>query len=135
MERKGVSTYISVLLLIVVVIAGGILIYGYTMGWFGRLGGEGEMGTLSIDSSLALATNDTIIVFIRNVGTSSVDFDTVYVEDVPATTVAADTDPLPENTVTRIKISGGFTMTAGNTYEVKIVGTDNTQVAFSVKAE
>jgi len=26
-------------------------------------------------------------------------------------------------------------MTAGNTYEVKIVGTDNTQVAFSVKAE
>jgi len=33
LKRKGVSTYISVLLLIVVVIAGGILIYGYTMGY------------------------------------------------------------------------------------------------------
>ncbi|MHA2092820.1 MAG: archaellin/type IV pilin N-terminal domain-containing protein, partial [Candidatus Kariarchaeaceae archaeon] len=57
MNRKGVSTYISVLLLIVVVIAGGILIYGYTMGWFGRLGGEGEMGMVSLDSAYADSTN------------------------------------------------------------------------------
>ncbi|MCW4014733.1 MAG: hypothetical protein NWF07_17335, partial [Candidatus Bathyarchaeota archaeon] len=80
MERKGVSTYISVLLLIVVVIAGGILIYGYTMGWFGRLGGEGEVGILSLDESSADSGANVITVYIRNVGGSSVTIDAVYVE-------------------------------------------------------
>jgi len=44
MKRKGVSTYISVLLLIVVTIAGGVMIYGYTIGWFGRDYGDAYNG-------------------------------------------------------------------------------------------
>ena len=80
MERKGVSTYISVLLLIVVVIAGGILIYGYTIGWFGRLGGEGEMGILSLDEVSASGTTNLVTAYVRNLGSSSVTIDAVYVE-------------------------------------------------------
>lgn len=146
MKRKGVSTYISVLLLIVVVIAGGILIYGYTMGWFGRLGGEGEMGTLSLDEVSADSTTNVITAYIRNVGGSSVTLDAIYVEGTllpdANTTVTKNlvtndltTDtPIAQNEVVEVKITK-WGLTAGTTYEVRIVGVDNTQLAFSVKAD
>lgn len=147
MERKGVSTYISVLLLIVVVIAGGILIYGYTIGWFGRLGGEGEMGILSIDESSAIGSTDTITVYLRNVGSSSVTIDAVYVEgevidnaDVLVGIVDLDTPTsILEGSVGTVTIDTATTalidLIAGTTYEVKIVGVDNTQIVFSIKAD
>ncbi len=132
MKRKGVSTYISVLLLIVVVIAGGIMIYGYTMGWFGRLGGEGEMGTLSLDSATA-SEGGNITAYIRNVGGSDVTIDTSYVDDVQATAVNQTT--IEQGSVSKIEIEPDQTLSAGTTYEVKIVAKDNTQIVFSVKAE
>jgi hypothetical protein len=134
-DRKGVSTYISVLLLIIVAIAGGIMLYGYTIGWFGRLGGQGEMGMLSLDSGIAYSANDTLVLFVRNVGSSSVEFDSVYVGDLPAVSVVADDSPLAEGSVTRVKVSGGFTLSSGRTYEVKIVGLDNTQLVFEIKTQ
>jgi len=142
MERKGVSTYISVLLLIVVVIAGGILIYGYTMGWFGRLGGEGEMGTLSFDEVSASGTTNLITVYVRNVGSSTVTLDAVYVEgsviadaDVTVDTVAMTTaTPITEGSVATVVIDA-TALSSGTTYEVRLVGVDNTQLVFSVKAD
>ncbi len=143
MERKGVSTYISVLLLIVVVIAGGILIYGYTMGWFGRLGGEGEMGTLSFDEVSASSASGNITIYVRNVGSSSVTLDAVYVEgaviddaDVYVDTIAMTTQtPITEGSVATVRIGGIGGLTLGTTYEVRLVGVDNTQLVFSVKAD
>ena len=143
MERKGVSTYISVLLLIVVVIAGGILIYGYTMGWFGRLGGEGEMGILSFDEVSASGTTDDITVYLRNVGSSSVTLDGIYVNggviadtavSVDGTLMSVSATPILEGAVATVVIDAG-SLTAGITYEVKLVGMDNTQIVFSVKAD
>lgn len=142
MERKGVSTYISVLLLIVVVIAGGILIYGYTMGWFGRLGGEGEVGILSLDESSADGSTNVITAYIRNVGGSSVTIDAVYVEgallpNTNTTVAGSDLDTptaIAQNTVVEVLITKGG-LDPGVTYEVRIVGIDNTQLAFSVKAD
>jgi hypothetical protein len=134
-DRKGVSTYISVLLLTIVAIAGGIMLYGYTIGWFGKLGGQGEMGVISVDSVLAYSANDTIVFFLRNLGTSPVELDAVYIGELPASTVTADDNPLPEGAVSRVRVSGGFTLTAGRTYTVKLVGVDNTQLIFDVKAQ
>jgi hypothetical protein len=140
--RKGVSTYISVLLLIVVVIAGGIMIYGYTMGWFGRLGGQGEMGILSIDERSASGTTNIITAYVRNVGSSSVTLDAVYVDgaviadaDVTVNTVALTTPtPIAEGSVETVAIDAAA-LTAGTTYEVRLVGVDNTQLVFSIKAD
>jgi hypothetical protein len=142
MERKGVSTYISVLLLIVVVIAGGILIYGYTMGWFGRLGGEGEMGILGIDEVSADGTAHTVTAYVRNLGGSSVTIDNVYIEGsllVDANTtvdgVALTTaTPIGEGSVAEIVMTQ-WSISSGTTYEVKLVAIDNTQLVFSVKAD
>ena len=139
MERKGVSTYISVLLLIVVVIAGGILIYGYTMGWFGRLGGEGEMGTLSLDESSANAT--FIKVYVRNVGSSSVTLDLAYVDGEQVAQTAVYVDDVDLTTATSIGQGDVVTVeitntgVSGTTYEVRLVAVDNTQLVFSVRAD
>ena len=132
MNQKGVSTYISVLLLIVVVIAGGILIYGYTMGWFGRLGGEGEMGMVSLDSAYADSTNNNILCYVRNVGGSAVTLSDAYVNNVRVGLAGNLT--IAENLVEAVNVTGASLM-AGTTYEVKIVATDNTQITFSVKAD
>jgi hypothetical protein len=132
MERKGVSTYISVLLLIVVVIAGGILIYGDTMGWFGRLGGEGEMGMVSLDSAYADSTNNNILCYVRNVGGSAVTLGDAYVNNVRVGLAGNLT--IAENMVEAVNVTGA-SLVAGTTYEVKIVATDNTQITFSVKAD
>jgi len=142
MKRKGVSTYISVLLLIVVTIAGGVMIYGYTIGWFGRLGGEGEMGTLSIDEVSASGTTNLITAYVRNVGSSSVTLDAVYVEgaliadaDVTVDTVAMTTaTPIAEGSIATVVIDA-TALTSGTTYQVKLVGVDNTQIVFSIKAD
>ena len=142
MKRKGVSTYISVLLLIVVTIAGGVMIYGYTIGWFGRLGGEGEMGTLSIDEKSASGTTNLITAYVRNVGSSSVTLDAVYVEgaliadaDVTVDTVAMTTaTPIAEGSIATVVIDA-TALTSGTTYQVKLVGVDNTQIIFSIKAD
>ena len=142
MNRRGVSTYISVLLLIVVTIAGGVMIYGYTMGWFGRLGGEGEMGTLSVDEVSASGATNLITAYVRNLGSSSVTLDAVYVEgaliadaDVTVDTVAMTTaTPIVEGAVAVVVIDAAA-LTAGTTYQVKLVGVDNTQLVFSVKAD
>jgi len=144
MKRKGVSTYISVLLLIVVTIAGGVMIYGYTIGWFGRLGGEGEMGTLSIDEVNAIGATDLITAYVRNVGSSSVILDAVYVEglliadaDVTVDTVAMTTaTPIAEGSIATVVIDATAPgLTSGTTYQVKLVGVDNTQIIFSIKAD
>ena len=142
MKRKGVSTYISVLLLIVVTIAGGVMIYGYTIGWFGRLGGEGEMGTLSIDAVSASGTTNEITAYVRNVGSSSVTLNAVYVEgasilgaDVTVDTVAMTTaTPILEGSIATVVIDA-TALTSGTTYQVKLVGVDNTQIVFSIKAD
>ena len=142
MKHKGVSTYISVLLLIVVTIAGGVMIYGYTIGWFGRLGGEGEMGTLSIDEVSASGTTNLITAYVRNVGSSSVILDAVYVEglliadaDVTVDTVAMTTaTPIAEGSIATVVIDA-TALTSGTTYQVKLVGVDNTQIIFSIKAD
>ncbi len=141
-NRKGVSTYISVLMLIVVTIAGGVMIYGYTIGWFGRLGGEGEMGTLSIDEVSASGTTNLITAYVRNVGSSSVILDAVYVEgtliadaDVTVDTVAMTTaTPIAEGSIATVVIDA-TALTSGTTYQVKLVGVDNTQIIFSIKAD
>jgi len=74
-----------------------------------------------------------VTVYLRNVGGSDVTLDVAYVDDVQATSINQTT--ILQGNVDKIVIKPSQTLTAGNTYEIKIVAADNTQVAFSVKAE
>lgn len=134
MKKRGVSTFIAVLLLMSLAVAAGVVLYSYTMGYLGGLGGGSTMGTLSLDTATANASSNTITAYIRNIGRSSVDLDQAYVDggQIPAANFTANPDPLPVEQVSAVNI--GVNMASGTTYDVKLVAKDNTQLTFSVKA-
>lgn len=118
----------------VLAVSAGAVIYAYTMGYLGGLGGARTPGTLSLDSATANATSDVITAYVRNIGKGSVTIDVAYVDgnkiELPDTTVT-------EGSVVTITInaSGNVNLVSGKTYEVKIVATDGTHLTFSVKAD
>ena len=68
-KRKGISTFIATLLLMVLAISAGVVIYAYTMGYLGSFGGPTTMGAIAIDtSSLDVSAPGTIQTGTRPVG-------------------------------------------------------------------
>lgn len=134
-NRKGISTFIAVLLLILLAVAAGVVIYAYTMGYFGNLGGTTTTGTISLDTASINGTTHVLKAYIRNVGRGAVDFDNFYVDGtlVPAGNVTANPDPVSEGEVSEITLTY-WAFETPKTYEIKVVAEDNTQLAFSVKA-
>ena len=134
-RKKGVSTFIAVLLLMSLAVAAGVVLYSYTMGYLGGLGGGSQLGTMSLDTATANATTNTITAYIRNIGRSSLDFDAAYVNgvQVPAANFSASPNPLAVEAVSAVSV--GVALSGGSTYDVKLIATDNTQLTFSVKAK
>ena len=81
MMKRGVSTYISVLLLVVVAVAGGMLIYGYFMGFFGDIQTPDDPAVLSIDS--AVCNNEAMVIYLRNSGAGTGAIDRIYIDGSP----------------------------------------------------
>lgn len=141
MKRSGLSTYISVLLLIVVVTAGGLLVYGYFMGMIGDTPDPGSSTIFSIDS--IVCNTDKMIVYLRNTGSDTGTIDKVYVDDKvysedKCTCILGDLDS--ENTVQptdvlMIALTPNQEFQAEHTYMVKIVTTNGQINAQSVKCE
>ena len=50
-RRKGISTFIATLLLMVLAVAAGVVIYAYTMGYLGGFTTPQTMGALSLDTA------------------------------------------------------------------------------------
>lgn len=131
-SKRGVSTFIATLLLMVLAVSAGVVIYAYTMGYLGGLGGEDTVGALSLDT--VSGTSSTITAWIRNIGTKSVYMDKAYVGGAPQTLPASNTTTaITQGAAKKIVITGSFT--PGLTYKVKLVAKDNTQLSFSVKIE
>jgi hypothetical protein len=130
-QRKGISTFIATLLLMVLAVSAGVVIYAYTMGYLGGFGGTEQLGAMSIDESSAFA-GDNITAYVRNIGKTTISIDTAYVDGENSTIEQALTG-LEEGEVGVIVVEALNTV-AGKTYEVKLIATDNTQVSFSVKA-
>ena len=135
-ERKGISTFIAVLLMMVLAVSAGVVIYSYTMGFLGGLGSTQIPGAMSLDTATCSETTHVMTAYIRNIGKGSIDFDKAYVDGalVPANNFSASPDPLTEGLVSTVTITY-WSFTAPNTYEIKLVATDNTQLAFTVKCE
>ena len=134
-ERRGVSTFIAVLLMMVLAVSAGVVIYAYTMGYLGGLGSTQIPGALSLDSATCSTT--VMKAYIRNIGKSSISIDAVYEDGAKSTgTLVQTDDPLPEGEVTKVTITyDSAHFTVGKTYEIKLVAIDNTQLTFTVKCK
>jgi FlaG/FlaF family flagellin (archaellin) len=131
-KSRGVSTFIAVLLLMALAVAAGVVIYSYTMGYLGGMGGSSLPGTLSLDTATCLESTGTMTAYVRNIGKGSISFDAAYVDGVNATFTATP-DPLQPEDVAIVTVTYPFT--APTTYEIKLVGKDNTQLTFNVKTK
>jgi hypothetical protein len=153
-NRKGISTFIATLLLMVLAISAGVVIYAYTMGYLGSFGGPTTMGAISIDTwALDINVNGTgLTAYIRNIGKTTFQLDKVYVNGI---LISNTTKPvftnLAENAVgqlnipyddwkskvpvwpTTVTVYGKYPWQGSTTYDIKIIGKDNTQLSFQVK--
>jgi hypothetical protein len=139
MEKKsrGISTFIATLLLMVLAVSAGVVIYAYTMGYLGGFGGPQTMGAISLDTYNFNSTGKVLEVYVRNIGKSTFELQSVYIDGV-AIPGPKDTGPkwteltLVENQVgsTVITYDAGFGTT---THVIKLVGVDNTQISFNAK--
>jgi hypothetical protein len=138
-KRKGISTFIATLLLMVLAVSAGVVIYAYTMGYMGGFGGTDTLGAISLDeATMAGTTPFAITAYIRNIGKTDVEIVTAYVDGVQCTAALVGTPSLvvSEGAVNQIVITPPTlspVVSAGKTYEVKIICEDNTQLSFSVK--
>ena len=134
--HRGISAFIAVLMLMVLAVSAGVVLYSYTMGYLGNLGGTQTPGAMSVDSAKMNSTTNVITAYIRNVGTSSISIDSVYVagEQIASGSVSVDLDPIPEGSVANVTVTLSAS-TSGRTYEVRLIAKDNTMLVFNVKAE
>ena len=144
-KRRGISTFIATLLMMVLAVAAGVVIYAYTMGYLGGLGGPQTMGAMSIDTSSLDSATGTMTAYIRNIGHTTIIFDKLYLNNEDVTVdmfvdeqayndkTGFQNSPLKEGGVAKITVEGNFEST--KTYEFKLIAKDNTQITFSLKAK
>jgi hypothetical protein len=128
--RKGVSTYIAVLFMIGLAVAGGVILYSGLLSSLGSLSTIELPGTISVDAA-SIGDDTTCVAYIRNLGDESVVVNSAYIDGENADSVNEVT--INPGTVQMVSIDGTFV--SGTKYGFKVVTTDNTQVTFSVKAD
>ncbi len=135
-KRKGVSTFISVLILILLAVAGGTLIYGYTIGALGNLVEAPSQGTLSMDTVSIDGSTHIMTAYIRNAGATDLRFDKVYIDEVivPDANVTFSATLIQETEVVTVTVTW-WQFTSDATYNILIVTDNNTKLAFSETAE
>jgi type III secretory pathway component EscS len=125
-NRKGISTFIATLLLMVLAVSAGVVIYAYTMGYLGGFGGPQTMGAISLDTYNIGATS--IEVYVRNIGKTTFELQSVYIDGVSFTTFTPLT--IDENQVGDTTITYTFNTLS---HTIKLIGVDNTQISFNAK--
>ena len=127
-KRKGISSYIAVLFLVGLAVAGGVLLYSSMIGALSEINTNELPQTLSLDT-VKIYNSTTCFAYIRNVGSKAVNLDMGYINDEPA---VLDKVTISPDTLEIVRIRGSFV--SGMSYDFKVVATDLTQLIFSAKA-
>jgi len=137
--KKGISTILAALLLVVIVVVASVIVYAWSTGLFGGLmpSSPSVKEGLSMDS-YRWASNTTVTLYIRNVGSVDVTLESYYIEEAGQTRsgpTSAGALTVSVNSVEPVSISpSGFSWVSGHSYTVKLITTRGTQFAFTVIA-
>jgi len=132
-NRKGISTFIATLLLMVLAVSAGVVIYAYTMGYLGGFGGPQTMGAISLDTYNIGTT--TIQIYVRNIGKTTFELQSVYIDGVA---IPGPKDAVPKWTALILDENQVGDTTITYTFDtlshtIKLIGVDNTQISFNAK--
>lgn len=126
-KKRGISTFIATLLLMVLAVSAGVVIYAYVMGYLGGFGGTETLGSMSLDTINVSGTSVT--AYLRNTGKVALTINAVYVGGVDFKGFTATPGTITEGTV-GILI---FSIPGAGSHTIKVVCADNTQISFTVK--
>ena len=135
--KRGISTFIAVLLLMVLAVAAGVLIYAYTMGYLGSMTNVvPQVGALEVQSVAQNPANGDLWIYLENIGKGSVKVDPadpsiiVYIDGSPTPFTSSPTT-IAEGATSLIDVP--ITATVGTTHTFKIVSKDGTTVTTMFK--
>jgi FlaG/FlaF family flagellin (archaellin) len=150
------SSFIAVLLLMVLSVTAGAVIYSYSMGYFGAISTPTQNPTiLSLDSAsfnVIDSLSAALTAYIRNIGDTVFVLDSVYVNGIKIAQQDSGTsgwsfEPaagLDQYEVGKLAISQNPVVEGSNSgavavsfkdntsYEIKVVGKDNSKLSFNV---
>ena len=120
-NKKGVSPVIATLLMIAIAVTAAILVYVWSMGLIGTLttgGGQQVREQVILDSYRWNATSSTMTLYLRNVGSSVVVLDAIYVGGTQVASNMGSTIAVQGPVVT-VSITPSGSYTSGVAYTVK----------------
>jgi len=120
--KKGVSPVIAVLLMIAIAVAAAILVYVWSMGLIGTLtsgGGTQVREQIIMDAYDWKTQTGTLVMFLRNVGSTDVVVDAIYIGGQPISSGMDQT--LQLQTVVSVPLGATGTYTPGVAYTAKII--------------
>ena len=121
-DKKGVSPVIAVLLMIAIAVAAAILVYVWSMGLIGTLttGGGSQTREQVILDAYSWNATGTMTLYLRNVGSSEVELDAVYVGGESIDSDMGTTLPV-QGPVIQVDLTPTGTYTSGVAYTVKAI--------------
>ncbi len=133
-KKRGISTFIATLLLIVLAVAAGVVIYAYVMGYLGTMSVTTPIGgTIQFQSVVQNPQNpNELWMYLKNIGKGTVSVspadpnNSIYIDGVKLTGGTSDSPTLTEGQTTRVVIPIPSTVTPGNTITIKLVTADGT---------
>jgi len=138
--KAGISSIISVVLLIMIAISIGIIIYAFATGWVSsRLNGTvGPSTILTIEKGWCNVTLGACTVMVRNDGSKTVGIVRAYVVDpighVYMQTYVTPIEVSPGNVSKVIVKPSDLTLHLGYTYKITVIANDGTEASITVKA-
>ncbi|MGP3667596.1 MAG: archaellin/type IV pilin N-terminal domain-containing protein [Candidatus Bathyarchaeota archaeon] len=124
-DKKAVSPVIATLLMVALAVVAALIVYGWVMG-FTTTTVTQTGKALRIEAATLNSTGNKITLYVRNVGTTSLTVDRIYVNNVLAAS-SLNTAVNPGEVAEIIDESiNGVTLTAGTTYVVRVVCVDGT---------
>jgi hypothetical protein len=142
-NRKGISTYIAVILLIVLAVAVGLIIWAYTMGWLGVMGINPRNNAMQIQG--VTIENDHLLIYVNNIGNGDIKLTPppgsnshVYINDVAKTyTLVESITSLPPTQTCTLSIATSILDPAksGLTNTIKIIADDGTTASGQYKLD
>jgi flagellin-like protein len=138
LNRKAISPVIATLLMIAIAVAASILVYVWSMGLVGSLQGTGGQQTreqLIMEAYVATNTakDETWILYMRNVGPTTVKVAAVYIEGISAGFSPTDFSLNPGDS-DQLTVTLPMAVNPGSAYTVKIVTVSGAVFSYSVIA-
>jgi len=135
--KKGVSPVIAVLLMIAIAVAAAILVYVWAMGLIGTLtgtGGQQVKEQIIMDAYNWQGTNSTTMtLYLRNVGSSQVVVDAIYVGGASAASgLSSQLNLQSTASVFSVTVPTSIGATSGVGYTVKVITKTGGVFSFSV---